>query len=230
MTILKLQYSQSKKTALLKQQRRQLSDLLSAGKEPSARIRAENIIREDIYTELLEMLELYCELLLARIGLLEQKELDPSLEEAVALIYCCTPHTDIKELATLRDLFVRKYGREYLDAKIGAGESENSELVVPEKIQTRISGKSPSAELVSMYLKEIAKVYEVPFSELSDDETELNNLELEADELSDSDDDNAGTAIKEAPVPVAEKTVPSTKIAGGDFDSLRKRFAALKRG
>ena len=31
------------------------------------------VINEDIHVELLELLELYCELLLARFGLLEQK-------------------------------------------------------------------------------------------------------------------------------------------------------------
>jgi vacuolar protein sorting-associated protein IST1 len=50
-----------------------LAQLLETGKEQSARIRVENIIREDLNVELLEILELYCELLLARIGLLEQR-------------------------------------------------------------------------------------------------------------------------------------------------------------
>lgn len=31
------------------------------------------VISEDVHVELLELLELYCELLIARIGLLEQK-------------------------------------------------------------------------------------------------------------------------------------------------------------
>ena len=31
------------------------------------------VINEDIYVELLELLELYCELLIARFGLLDQK-------------------------------------------------------------------------------------------------------------------------------------------------------------
>jgi vacuolar protein sorting-associated protein IST1 len=48
-----------------------MSDLLKAGKLESARIRVEGIIRSDIETELHEILELYCELMLARIGLLE---------------------------------------------------------------------------------------------------------------------------------------------------------------
>jgi vacuolar protein sorting-associated protein IST1 len=50
-----------------------MSTLLEAGKEASARIRVENIIRQDINVELMEMLELYCELILARIGLMESK-------------------------------------------------------------------------------------------------------------------------------------------------------------
>ena len=66
MAISKLKFIQDKKTALTKQQRRQLADLLNQGKESSAKIRVENIIRDDIYIELLEFLELYCELLLAK--------------------------------------------------------------------------------------------------------------------------------------------------------------------
>ena len=63
---------QQKQTALAKQARRDLAQLLEQGKEESAKIRVENIIREDIFVEMLEILELYCELLLARFGLLEQ--------------------------------------------------------------------------------------------------------------------------------------------------------------
>ena len=64
---------QQKETAIAKMNRRQLAQILEQGKYESARIRVENIIREDINVELLEILELYCELLLARIGLMESK-------------------------------------------------------------------------------------------------------------------------------------------------------------
>ena len=49
MAISKLRFIQEKKTAITKQQRRQLSELLSQGKESSSKIRVENIIREYIY-------------------------------------------------------------------------------------------------------------------------------------------------------------------------------------
>lgn len=97
MAISKLKFIQDKKTALTKQQRRQLADLLNQGKESSAKIRVENIIRDDIYIELLEFLELYCELLLARISIIldqSRTTCDPGLKEAVhsiiyAAIICC---------------------------------------------------------------------------------------------------------------------------------------------
>ena len=68
----RLRLAQQKQTALAKQSRRDLANLLELRKEESARIRVENVILEDIYVELLELLELYCELLLARFGLLDQ--------------------------------------------------------------------------------------------------------------------------------------------------------------
>lgn len=70
---------QQRETALAKVNRRQMAQLLEQGKEESAKIRVENIIRQDISVELMEILELYCELLLARVQLMEAKYVLPSL-------------------------------------------------------------------------------------------------------------------------------------------------------
>lgn len=43
-----------------------------ADKEDRARIRVESIIREDFIVEAYELLEMFCELLLARFGLIQQ--------------------------------------------------------------------------------------------------------------------------------------------------------------
>ena len=113
---------QHRDEALAKQQRRQMAQLLDAGKVESARIRVENIIRSDITTELHEILELYCELLLARSQLLDPPStpsspansipLDPALEEAVRSIIYAAPRTDIKELHAVRALLVEKFGKD----------------------------------------------------------------------------------------------------------------------
>ncbi|KAF5018442.1 hypothetical protein F66182_9579, partial [Fusarium sp. NRRL 66182] len=71
LTIARLRMVQQRDEQLGKTQRRAMAQLLEAGKVDSARIRVENIIRSDITSELHEMLELYCELLLARAGLME---------------------------------------------------------------------------------------------------------------------------------------------------------------
>jgi len=76
------------------------------------------VINEDIYIELLELLELYCELLIARFGLVEPKcvlsldlyrpvphqsfpvfstrEPDPAVSEGICSIIYAAPRTELK--------------------------------------------------------------------------------------------------------------------------------------
>ena len=118
----------------------------------------ENIIRSDITTELLEVLELYCELLLARIGLLEAKECDPGLEEAVKSIIYAAPRTDIKELQQARQLLVEKYGKDFALEAI-----ENSDGKVAERVVKKLRVEPPEQKLVTAYLEEIARTYGIPW-------------------------------------------------------------------
>ncbi|KAJ5819539.1 hypothetical protein N7474_005130 [Penicillium riverlandense] len=68
----RLRLLQKKDTAFSVVQRRELAQLLGEGREASARIRVENVIATDIAVEVMEMVELYCELLLARANVLDQ--------------------------------------------------------------------------------------------------------------------------------------------------------------
>ncbi|KAF7166349.1 hypothetical protein CNMCM5623_000054 [Aspergillus felis] len=68
----RLRLLQKKDTASSVIQRRELATLLDEGRESSARIRVENVIATDIAVEVMEMVELYCELLLARANVLDQ--------------------------------------------------------------------------------------------------------------------------------------------------------------
>lgn len=72
LAINRLKMLQAKKASITQAQRREIATLLSKHKEESARVRVEHIIREDLLMEAMEMLELYCDLLLARFGLLDQ--------------------------------------------------------------------------------------------------------------------------------------------------------------
>lgn len=153
------------------------------GKEESARIRVENIIRTDITTELLEVLELYCELLLARTGLLEAKECDPGLEEAIKSIIYAAPRTDVKELQQARALLVEKYGKDFaLDAV------ENSDGKVADRVLKKLRVEPPDPELVTLYLKEIARTYGVNWPRKEE------SPEFQDDE--DDDTPSGGVAVK----------------------------------
>ena len=56
---------------LAQKARKEIADYLAAGKDERARIRVEHIIREDYLVEAMEILEPYCDLLLARFGLIQ---------------------------------------------------------------------------------------------------------------------------------------------------------------
>lgn len=132
-----------------------MAQLLETGKVESAKIRVENIIRSDITTELHEILELYCELLLARTGLMEPQTCDPGLEEAVKSLIYAAPRTDVKELQNVRLLLVDKYGKEF------ALQAMEPDEHVSEKVLKKLAVTPPSQELVVGYLEEIARTYGV---------------------------------------------------------------------
>lgn len=111
--------------------------------------------------ELLELLELYCELLLARFGLLDQnsREPDPGVSEGVCSIIHAAPRTELKELHVLRDILMHKYGREF-----SAAVMENRDGCVSDRVARKLNTAMPSANLVDAYLAEIAKAYTVNWS------------------------------------------------------------------
>ncbi|KAI0406070.1 DUF292-domain-containing protein [Xylaria palmicola] len=156
LSIARLRMVQQRDEAMGKTQRRAMAQLLEVGKIDSARIRTENIIRSDINTELHEILELYCELLLARAALLENPTCDPGLEEAVKSIIYAAPKTEIKELQQVRALLGERFGKEFVLSAM-----ENTEGGVSEKVVKKLSVTPPKPELVQGYLEEIAKAYGV---------------------------------------------------------------------
>lgn len=203
---------QQRDEQLGKTARRAMAQLLEAGKEDSARIRVENIIRSDITSELHEILELYCELLLARSGLLEAHTVDPGLEEAIQSLIYAAPKTEIKELGTVRTLLAEKYGKDYVLAA-----TENADGKVNEKVVKKLSVTPPREELVVGYLEEIARAYGVdwPKREAVSPPPEL----LDEDEVDDDDEPSGGQ--KQRAVPLAADgrdpalNTPVKKLAGG---------------
>ena len=201
LSISRLRMVQQKDEALAKQQRRSMAQLLEQGKEESARIRVENIIRSDMNTELLEILELYCELLIARAGLLEAKECDPGLEEAVKSIIFAAPKVEgVKELSLVRALLAEKYGKEFTLQAV-----ENRDEKVAKRVSDRLKVEPPGKELVEAYLSTIAEAYNVdwPPGTKAKRAAEEAGEEDEDEEEDDDDNPSGGQKVKAVEAPLS---------------------------
>ncbi|KAF4464245.1 IST1 [Fusarium albosuccineum] len=218
LTIARLRMVQQRDEQLGKTQRRAMAQLLEAGKIDSARIRVENIIRSDITSELHEILELYCELLLARAGLMEGHAVDPGLEEAIQSLLYAAPKTEIKELGTVRTLLAEKYGKEYVMAAM-----ENADGKVNDKVVKKLSVTPPREELVVGYLEEIAKAYGVdwPKRETVSPPPELLDADDDNDAADEDDNPPGGQKQKVLETPLAAEpkdpalNTPVKKLGGG---------------
>ncbi|KAI3622582.1 hypothetical protein WG66_015912 [Moniliophthora roreri] len=255
LSVQRLRTLQQKKEAQAKAARRDIATLIERGKIETAKIKVEGIINEDIHIELLELLELYCELLLARFGVLDQnaREPDPGVSEGVCSIIFAAPRTELKELHVLRDILMHKYGREF-SVKV----MENQDGCVSDRVVRKLEVLTPSPELVDAYMAEIAKAYGVdytpgmPKSQASEND---GKGEPEGDvkepaesgqttesitiNLPESKEASAGPKLpdipptedepKEAKSGIKAAKSPPPPPPEDDFDALTKRFAALKK-
>ncbi|KAJ1522565.1 hypothetical protein ONE63_001750 [Megalurothrips usitatus] len=162
LAINRLKLLEKKKTELAQKARKEIADYLATGKIERARIRVEHIIREDYIVEAFEVVEMYCDLLLARFGLLQQmKTLDEGLAEAISSILWVAPRiqSDIQEMSVITDQLSAKYGRQYVDAC-----REDAVGSISEKLKHKMSVQAPPKILVERYLIEIAKNYNIEFT------------------------------------------------------------------
>ncbi|XP_011055416.1 PREDICTED: IST1 homolog isoform X2 [Acromyrmex echinatior] len=161
LAINRLKLLEKKKTELAQKARREIADFIATGKTERAKIRVEYIIREDYMVEAMELLEMYCDLLLARFGLIQQiKNLDDGLAEAISTILWAAPRiqTDVQEIKVIADILTSKYGKQYTEAC-----REEAIQTISEKLKHKMSVQSPSKLLVEKYLIEIAKNYNVEY-------------------------------------------------------------------
>ncbi|KAG9288370.1 hypothetical protein G9A89_021401 [Geosiphon pyriformis] len=160
LSINRLKLMQQKKASIGKHARKEIAELLKNGKIESAKIRVEGIIREDFHLEAMEILELYCELLLARFGIIEQmKQCDSGVQEAVNTLIYAAPRSEIKELNSVRDQLIAKYGKDFAVNAI-----DNKDNCVNDRIVQKFKVSTPDVYLVNRYLEEIAKSYNVDWT------------------------------------------------------------------
>jgi len=157
----RLKLLEKKKSEMALKSRKEIADYISGGKVERAKIRVEHIIREDYMVEAMEVLEMYCDLLLARFGLIQQmKTLDDGLAEAISSLIWVAPRmqADVQELKIVCDQFTAKYGKPYAQAC-----KENAVGTVSAKLMHKLSVQAPPKITVEKYLIEIARYYNVEY-------------------------------------------------------------------
>ncbi|KAM3716918.1 IST1 [Dirofilaria immitis] len=165
LAINRLKLLEKKKTEMALKSRTEIADFIANHKEDRARIRVEHIIREDFLVEAYELLEMYCDLILARFGLIQQmKQLDDGIAEAVINILWAAPRvaTDVSEFRVINDQLTMKYGKTFAEA------ARNNQLEYPAKVSSKLIAKlsvqAPPKLLVERYMIEIAKSAGIPFT------------------------------------------------------------------
>nr|XP_029122334.1 IST1 homolog isoform X1 [Elaeis guineensis] len=157
LAISRIKLLHNKRELQLKNMRREIFQYLQTGQEAIARIRVEHVIREQNILAAYEIIELFCEFVLARVPILETQRNCPSeLQEAVASIIFASPRcSDLPELMQVRNLFAAKYGKEFVSAASELRPDSSVNRTIIEKLSVR----APPADLKLKVLKAIAQEY-----------------------------------------------------------------------
>jgi len=154
MAATRLQISGNEKTAIMKEQLRDIKNILGEDQPmpEKARIKTEMLIRDFDTVEAYELLQLNCELLSERIqSIHHSKKCPPDLVSCVSTIIWASTIVNIPELIALRKQFRCKFGKGF-----DSNAMKNVGGVVNERVEAKLSVQPPSAHLVQTYLKKIA--------------------------------------------------------------------------
>ncbi|PKA66357.1 hypothetical protein AXF42_Ash007054 [Apostasia shenzhenica] len=143
----------------VRQMRRDIAMLLQSGQEDTARIRVEHVIREQNVMAANEIINLFCELIVIRLPIIQkQRDCPADLKEAISsVIYAAPRCSDIPELCRIQDIFEGKYGKGFASAATDLRPESGVNRTLIEKLSIR----KPTGEVKLKIMKEIAKEYQI---------------------------------------------------------------------
>ncbi|KAE8100724.1 hypothetical protein FH972_018589 [Carpinus fangiana] len=194
LAISRIKLLQNKRDVQLKHMRKEIAQFLQAGQEAIARIRVEHVIREQNIWAAYEILELFCEFVLARVPIIEsQRECPSELREAIASIIFAAPRcSDVPDLLQIKNLFTTKYGKEFVLAVSELRPDSGVNRTIIEKL----SVSAPAPEVKLKVLNSIAQEYNL---EWNSSNTEAEFSKKHEDLLGGSKQGCAGVGLSQAP-------------------------------
>ncbi|XP_068643411.1 uncharacterized protein [Aristolochia californica] len=167
LVIPRIKIMRNKREVQLKQMRRDIAKLLENGEEATARIRVEHIICEENMMAAQEIIELFCELITARLPIIEtQRECPLDLKEAIASVCFAAPRCpDLVELPQIQMQFAMKYGKEF----VAAATELMPDCGVNRQVIELLSVRAPSPEIKLKLLKDIAEEHDLDWDPAATD-------------------------------------------------------------
>ncbi|KAK6147777.1 hypothetical protein DH2020_018689 [Rehmannia glutinosa] len=148
----------------------EIAQLLESGQDRTARIRVEHVIREEKMMAAYDLLEIYCELIVARLPIIEsQKNCPIDLKEAIASLVFAAPRCgDVPELLDARKHFTAKYGKDFTTAAIEL----RPQCGVGRMLVEKLSATAPDGQAKMKILRAIAEEHNVKWDPESFEEKE----------------------------------------------------------
>ncbi|KAG8487533.1 hypothetical protein CXB51_016143 [Gossypium anomalum] len=149
----------NKREAQVKQIKRELAQLLESDQDQTARIRVEHVVREEKTVEAYNLLEIYCELIVARMPMIEsQKNCPIDLKEAISsVVFASARCEEIPELKDATKHFTAKYGKEFTSAALELRPNCGVARMLTEKL----SANAPDGPTKLNILTAIAKEHNI---------------------------------------------------------------------
>jgi len=162
LSVTRLDIEAAKKTALMKQNMRQVAELLaeSPPNESKARLRTEALIQDDNTITAYEILKAECELLVERASIIDHLEECPAdLVGYVSDIIYAAPRLSITEMTSVRRQFRKKYGRSFKSRAM-----TNEGGILNQRIVSNLALQPPTKATVNLYMEKICKQHEIGWS------------------------------------------------------------------
>ena len=165
---------------MTKHNKKEIAQLLKDGKIELARIKCEHIVRTDDMIEAYGIIELYLELLYARVHYISTSTTGeappPDLREPVASVIFASGKVKIDELGVVAQQLGFKFGTEWKND----AERSHGTAISNERILRKLSMIPVSASLVNAYMTEIASVYDVEYEPVEEGEDENGEVAMPA--------------------------------------------------
>ncbi|GAB4848406.1 hypothetical protein Ancab_003103 [Ancistrocladus abbreviatus] len=214
MATARIKLLRNKREAVVKQMRRDVALLLQSSQDATARIRVEHVIREQNAMAANEIIELFCDQIVARLSIIaKQRDCPADLKEGIAsLIFAAPRCSDIPELLAIRDIFEKKYGKDFVSAATDLRPESGVNRLLVEKL----SARNPTGELKLKVMKEIAKEYHIKWDTT---ETEMELLKPPEERI-----EGPRTFVSAASLPL--KSATTRLSTGGDRGNMHFDDAA----